>query len=444
LQIGITANAALSGLTIAKGFAAEGGGIANYGTLTLTNATLSGNSADSNNVAARGGGIYNGGNLTLTNVNLLNNSAYSFDYGGFGGGIFNKSSATLTLTNATLSGNRAYYYGGGIVNNGTLTMTNSTVSGSYAQDSGGIANSGTMTLTNSTLAGNYAYFGSGGIGNNGTLTITNSTISGNGTPRDGGAIGNNGTLTLTNSTLSGNYAQDSGGGIYNGPHGMATLTNSTLSGNYAYYGGGIANFGTLTLTNSTLSGNSAAFLGVRGGGIANYGTSPLTLNNTLVAGNTAQGTGPDVFGTVVNTSGFNLIGDGTGMTGISNGVNGNQVGTSSVPINPMLSPLAFWGGPTETMPPMAGSPALDQGSNALAAGLTTDQRGGFRIANGTVDVGATEFQQSVLVNSTTDNNVADNVLTLREALAYLTGTLGRSLTQPSRPRSSSATRAPPE
>jgi hypothetical protein len=35
---------AITGLTISNGFATSGGGIANYGTLTLTNCTVSGNS----------------------------------------------------------------------------------------------------------------------------------------------------------------------------------------------------------------------------------------------------------------------------------------------------------------------------------------------------------------------------------------------------------------
>src|SRR5262249_38877388 len=52
-------------------------------------------------------------------------------------------------------------------------------------------------------------------------------------------------------------------------------------------------------------------------------------------------------------------------------------------------------GPTMTMPLLAGSPALNAGSNALIpAGVTTDQRGsGFaRVVGGTVDIGAFEIQ----------------------------------------------------
>jgi hypothetical protein len=59
----------------------------------------------------------------------------------------------------------------------------------------------------------------------------------------------------------------------------------------------------------------------------------------------------------------------------------------------VLAPLGNYGGPTQTMALLPGSPALDAGSNALLpTGLTTDQRGLPRIVNGTVDIGAFESQ----------------------------------------------------
>ena len=90
---------------------------------------------------------------------------------------------------------------------------------------------------------------------------------------------------------------------------------------------------------------------------------------------------------------YNLIGTG-GSGGLTN-TNGNQVGV----VDPDLGPLAYYGGPTQTIALLPGSPAIDAGSNALAVDpstgqpLTTDQRGpGFvRIYNGTVDIGAYEF-----------------------------------------------------
>jgi hypothetical protein len=158
------------------------------------------------------------------------------------------------------------------------------------------------------------------------------------------------------------------------------------------------------LTNCTLSGNSAKY----GGGI-DVTPGSVTLNNTVVAGNTSS-SGPDVNGAVASGSGFNLIGDGTKMTGISNGVNGNQVGTSKSPIKALLAALGNYGGPTQTLALLPGSPALDAGSNALDGGVSTDQRGVARIINGTVDIGAFE-SQGFTVTITGGNNQSAQVNT---------------------------------
>jgi hypothetical protein len=227
---------------------------------------------------------------------------------------------------------------------------------------------------------------------------------GNATNSSGGGIYNAGVLTVRATTLQGNFATD-GGGIYNG--GTLTLTDSTLTGNSALYAGGIENYGTLTVSNSTLSGNVAASFGgslwtstsaamtltnvtvtanrANGAGLGGQGgglfmdpgaTAVPVLHNTLIAGNFNGASGSsadDVFGALDPSGDYNLIGDGTGLTGISNGVNGNQVGTRDNPIDPLLGPLGDYGGPTQTAPLLAGSPALDAGNPASAP--PTDQRG---------------------------------------------------------------------
>jgi hypothetical protein len=313
-----------------------------------------------------------------------------------GGGIYN--GGTLTVSNSTLSGNSSTSYagGGGIYNRGTLTVSNSTLSGNSAGGAGGIANLGTLMVSNSTLSGNSATDSggnSGGIYNSGTLTVSNSTLSGNSATDSGGGILNNGTLTVSNTTLSGNSA-GGGGGITN--NGTLTVSNTTLSGNSAteYYGGGILNaYGTLpvTLTNVTLTGNRASR---GGGGLTFYSGAPV-LHNTLIAGNFRGATGTtrdDVSGALNPGGDYSLIGDGTGMTGLSNGVHGNLVGSAAAPIDPLLGPLQDNGGPTLTHALLPGSPAVDAGNNAYATDW--DQRGeGFpRIVNGTIDIGAFEYQ----------------------------------------------------
>jgi hypothetical protein len=175
------------------------------------------------------------------------------------------------------------------------------------------------------------------------------------------------------------------------------VSNSTLSGNSAYYsGGGIYNLGRLvTLTNVTLTANRANTGGSGvGGGLFVASGSPV-LHNTLIAGNFRGATGTtrdDVYGALNPSGDYNLIGDGTGMSGLINGVNGNLVGSADNPIDPLLGPLDDNGGPTLTHALLSGSPAIDAGNNDYATDW--DQRGdGFpRIVNGIIDIGAFEYQ----------------------------------------------------
>jgi hypothetical protein len=428
---------------------ALGGGIFNNGgNVTLDNVVVQ------NNVArgaaafpaepgydASGGGIYStGGALTTDGVTLANNEViggrggnarFMFEHGGdggwgIGGGLY-ATGGSLDIAHSTIASNLATGgrggdgiplsstpggtggpgLGGGLyVSGSALTIATSTISSNNATggdagvlggggpaDGGGISNGGALTVSNSILSGNSAGYG-GGISNGGALTVSNSTLSGNSADQ-GGGISNGGALTVSNSTLSGNSAYLYGGGIYN--RGTLTVSNSTLSGNSAtdiYYGsgGGIyAYLGHSNLTNVTLSANRSTFFG---GGLYVYFDLPV-LHNTLIAGNFRGATGTtrdDVYGGLDPGGDYNLIGDGTGMGGLNNGVNGNQVGSASAPIDPLLGPLQDNGGPTLTHALLRGSPAIDAGSNAYATDW--DQRGpGYpRIVNGVIDIGAFEVQ----------------------------------------------------
>ncbi len=194
--------------------------------------------------------------------------------------------------------------------------------------------------------------------------------------------GQYGTMTLIDTTIAGN-ATVPGSGVY--------------AGNPAGSGGGIFELsGTVTVSDCTIADNSAA---VYGGGLW-VDTGTATLDNTIVALNNT-----DISGGVSSSSAYNLIGTG-GSGGLVNGVNGNQVGVA----DPGLGTLADNGGPTQTIALLPGSPAIDAGSNALAVDPTTglplvyDQRGpGFpRIVNGTVDIGAFEYEPPVSVTAITD------------------------------------------
>ncbi|MGO9471160.1 MAG: choice-of-anchor Q domain-containing protein, partial [Isosphaeraceae bacterium] len=246
----------------------------------------------------------------------------------------------------------------------------------------------------------------GGIDNGGTLSLTNCTVSNSSSGDNGGGIDNQGTLTLTASTVSGNSATNNGGGIENA--GTLMLVNSTIASNTADNGGGIENTAatpvaagaTMTSINSTIADNSAAG---NGGGIDNGNGGSATLGNTIVAGNssTGAGSGPDFGGTVTTDKGNNLIGDDSGSSGFAQP-------PDLLNVNPLLSLLGNYGGPTQTFALLPGSPAIDAGDNALIpAGITTDQRGLPRIVNGVVDIGAVESQGYTITVSSGNNQQAD-------------------------------------
>jgi hypothetical protein len=124
---------------------------------------------------ASGGGIENFGTLTLLNCAVLNN------FGGSGAGAVNGGGATLTVNNCTFAGNRSTGHGGALRNVGTLIVNNSTFNDNRGVNSGAItsfASSGSpisVTLTNCTISNNRATDQNGGIGGgifNGNLSTT--------------------------------------------------------------------------------------------------------------------------------------------------------------------------------------------------------------------------------------------------------------------------------
>ncbi len=305
-----------------------------------------------------GGGIENFGTLTVRNSSIRDNSA-----GGDGGGIQN--TGTLLVSSSTISGNSAIEEGGGINNyGGMLTVSSSTIiSGNSAGDGGGgITNLGTLTVSNSTISGNSVgmpdYGGGGGIENWAALTVSNSTISGNSASsyEGGGGIANWGTQTgnvVSNSTVSNNTTAGSGGGILN----LSPYDDFTL-----------------TVSNSTISGNAAHYLS--GGNIYTNDMS-TALIGTIVA----NGMGfPNCSG-IITDMGYNLDSDGSCSFTLSSDL---------TKVDPQLGPLQNNGGPTQTQALLQGSKAIDWiPSNRCPP---TDQRGNVRpdVDETVCDIGAYE------------------------------------------------------
>jgi predicted outer membrane repeat protein len=387
-----------------------------------------------------------GGTMTLrdailaanANPDVGGNDTITFDTAG----VF-ASAQTITLTNGqlpTITDPNLAITGPGqslltidaqhksqvfVINSLAASLSGLTVTNGYTLygSGGGIYNQGTLTVSNCTISSNTSNSG-GGICNQGTLTVSSCTLSSN-SSNTGGGIYSQGTLTVSNCTLFGNTANEGGGGLLNTYGGALTVSNCTLSSNTAdYQGGGIYNGGAAVLTNLTVANNYA---GALGGGIYFYAFSTgvaLTLTNTIVAGNTAP-TGPDMyqyFGGTENVS-YSLIGDGT-ASGISGGTD-NQIGTSSSPIDPKLTALGYYGGPTPTLALKFSSPAIGHGTSG--SGIpTTDQRGFAR--SGAYDIGAFQTQTGPLVVTTSaDPGLLSGQLALREAI-NLANALGGSAT----------------
>lgn len=97
-----------------------------------------------------------------------------------------------------------------------------------------------------------------------------------------------------------------------------------------------------------------------------------------------------------------MIGNSTGSTGLG------VLGTNYLTGDPILAPLGGYGGSTETLPPLPGSPAID----AAGAGSGADQRGLTRARGAGADIGAVEVTSIVSTNSDSGSG------SLREAIEF--------------------------
>lgn len=467
-----TGNSVMNGTGTARGGAIYQAG----GVLTITDSTLSDNSATSTDADATGGVIFlQSGTSTITGSTINGNTAASTSAWAEGGAMMLKLTTSLEVTDSTLNGNSAIGRdnstfdgdgsGGGAIlqEAGDLSIANSTLNGNSATGGDGsgyggaiLQEAGTLSITESTLTSNHAVSSavtaSGGAISQGVATteltiidtlLAENSVSGN-TYALGGAIRTRADeVTITGSTLAGNSATSTEtdgwrgwGGALHQANGDATITNSTLTGNQSDDGGAIFVLDTgttLSLYHVTISGNHARS---EGGGIFASVSAQINLGNTIVAGNSidAAGTQPDIMklnGTPVSDTlvidgtptsvGHNIIGvdDGTGEDLLQDGVNGNQVGTPASPIDPVLHALNDNGGPTETMLPETGSPALSNANQTVYAAV--DQRNIDRPQRNRVDIGAVEIEEFVgtdqigLIDPPTTQTAGQNVTITAEA-----------------------------
>jgi hypothetical protein len=247
---------------------------------------------------------------------------------------------------------------------------------------------GSLSLKRVTVADNRASASGGGLASSATnLKIAKSTISDNSADVEGGGIflpatGNLGPIaaSIKASTISENLGVLGGGGIsanghdaggFPNPPGLELL-NATIAINETSHSGGgvLATEGaTVMLDNTTVAYNEAERDGAGGGTGGGVSRGPaagtFTLGDVLLAGNTVGATG-----------------NGSQCAGLFTGVNGNVVqlqagtactigGSITEPVNAMTGALGDNGGPTQTVPLLAGSAALGFAETCP----TLDQRG---------------------------------------------------------------------
>lgn len=344
-----------------------------------------------------GGGIYNAGDLTLSNCEIAFNTAAPGAVGspggipspgspggpgGTGGGVFN--SGYLKMIACFVHDNQG---GPGGIGGGAVDITQFATAGGPGGGAGGLYNSGTAVLLASTFSSNSAGIGGEG-GEGGTANFPGEGEASGGPGGPGGAIYNetNAGITIINSTLDGNSAGAGGPGS----PGIVTFPGSPPVGagrpGPSGLCGGIYNLGVLEMFNDTIMRNNGL---ASAGGI--FCDGEASGQNTLIALNTAS-EAPDYSGSF-STEGHNLIGDSEGSFGFFVGNDGDLVGISNAPINPVGGSLSYNGGLTPTVALLTGSPAIDAGDDAVLGApnfILTDQRGEPRETGARVDIGAYE------------------------------------------------------
>jgi hypothetical protein len=435
-----------------------GGAIFNQGTLIVDRSTLTGNTAQGGSAINPAAGLGGGG--IGSDSPLLGGDAWSG--GGFGGG-FNGASfggGTGGTANSGGGGGGAGFRVGENGVNAAVTPPFAAPGGGQRTGLGGNGGSGGAGGDGSGgggtgigdpggafgaggTRGGGGGGGGGGIGGGGAASAENASGDsgggggfggggGAGGPSGFGGFGGfggggaNGTAGAgapgfgggSPTTAAGGGGAGMGGAIFN-MQGQLTITNSTVAGNRAVggadnvpdhgkgIGGAVFNMsGGFVATGSTFAANSAAYYAaqiynlVYDGAVAR--TAQATLRDTIVAKGvgaadvasekTAYNLPAELGSANADVSQFDLV-----QTTFA-----QEQGTitgSPVTADPQLGPLANNGGPTQTMAPTAGSPALDAGS---AFGLSADQRGQPRpsdfanihnLGDGS-DIGAVEAQCS--------------------------------------------------
>ena len=152
---------------VTGGYAVNGGGILNEGTLYFEGGEITENLASD-----KGGAVYNKGTVEFYGGGMIKNAAK------YGGGIYNDAGGTVTLRgSAKVKENKTTEnFGGGIANLGNLSVSEEAViTGNFAYTSGGgvwTGSGGSLTLTGGGICGNIADVSGSGVCVEGSFSIS--------------------------------------------------------------------------------------------------------------------------------------------------------------------------------------------------------------------------------------------------------------------------------
>jgi hypothetical protein len=200
----------------------------------------------------------------------------------------------------------------------------------------------------------------------------------------GGAIFGSSALTIIGSTIDHNTADVAGAlVIQDNSTSTASIAMTTISSNTGNLAiGAITSPGPISILGSTIAFNTS-------GPLVNVAVQlgEAQLQSTIIADNSPIDLGSDAI-----TGGKNLI---------KTVSPGTVVPMDTKTQDPNLLPLAFNGGPTRTHALGAGSPAINNGSNA--ANYDFDQRGPtYRRDVGVADIGAYEVDTDHIFGTSLD------------------------------------------
>lgn len=281
------------------------------GSFTMGNGELSSISASS---SANCGAVYvkNGGKFAM-NGGKITGCMFKNQYSG----AVALADGTMTMTDGTISGNTASEYNaaGGVLVNGTssLAMSGGTIADNTAKRGGGVCvrENGKFTMSGGTISGNSTAVdsdtiqqpnaGGGGVfvEDNASFEMTNGTITGNKTNGMGGGVATavlsendtvgGGRFHMTGGTISDNTAS-CGGGVYSwSGRNRVVLEGGNIVNNTARRQGGGVYVShapwSITIKNALITANKAA---IQGGGIWSCPVGTVSLGtDAAVFGNTA-------------------------------------------------------------------------------------------------------------------------------------------------------------